>query len=149
MFQSFDVKSSPETAAPRIKALRMEMAKAGVDAYLVPHADEHQSEYLPASAERLAWLTGFTGSAGFQNRSWFLPMDEITTVDGKRLPRFSTRYLESAPSPFSVDLRYREIHEGGLAATPTSSESILRVVYESRQGLHLLGKQHFALLDNA
>lgn len=94
-------------------------------------------------------VVNFTGSAGFQNRSWFLPMDEITTVDGKRLPRFSTRYLESAPSPFSVDLRYREIHEGGLAATPTSSESILRVVYESRQGLHLLGKQHFALLDNA
>lgn len=32
--------------------------------FLVPHADEHQSEYLPPSAERLAWLTGFTGSAG-------------------------------------------------------------------------------------
>ncbi|MEC9344329.1 MAG: aminopeptidase P family protein [Pseudomonadota bacterium] len=65
MFQNFDVRSSPATGASRIAALRAEMEKAGVDAFLVPHADEHQSEYLPASAERLAWLTGFTGSAGF------------------------------------------------------------------------------------
>ena len=65
MFQSFDVKSSPDTGAARIASLRAEMAAAGVDAFLVPHADEHQSEYLPPHAERLAWLTGFTGSAGF------------------------------------------------------------------------------------
>ncbi|MCA9476630.1 MAG: aminopeptidase P family N-terminal domain-containing protein, partial [Nitrospira sp.] len=31
---------------------------------MVPHADEYQNEYLPPCAERLAWLTGFTGSAG-------------------------------------------------------------------------------------
>ena len=65
MFQKFDVTASPTTGAPRIAALRAEMEKEGVDAFLVPHADEHQSEYLPPSAERLAWLTGFTGSAGF------------------------------------------------------------------------------------
>ena len=41
------------------------MAGAGLSGFLVPHADENQSEYLPKSAERLAWLTGFTGSAGF------------------------------------------------------------------------------------
>jgi Xaa-Pro aminopeptidase len=40
------------------------MQEEGVDVYLVPHADEHQNEYLPERAERLAWLTGFTGSAG-------------------------------------------------------------------------------------
>ncbi len=40
------------------------MTAAGVDGYLVPRADEHQAEYVPAFADRLAWLTGFTGSAG-------------------------------------------------------------------------------------
>lgn len=40
------------------------MKAKGIDAVLVPHADEHQSEYLPERAERLAYVTGFTGSAG-------------------------------------------------------------------------------------
>ena len=35
-----------------------------LDGLLVPHEDEHQNEYLPACEERLAWLTGFSGSAG-------------------------------------------------------------------------------------
>ena len=51
-------------AAERLAALRAALVVAGVDGFVVPHADEHQSEYLPARAERLAWLTGFTGSAG-------------------------------------------------------------------------------------
>jgi Xaa-Pro aminopeptidase len=65
MFQSFEDKSETASTPARIAALRAEMAKEGIDAFLVPHADEQQNEYLPASAERLAWLTGFTGSAGF------------------------------------------------------------------------------------
>ena len=44
--------------------MRALMAQAGIDALLVPRADEHQGEYVPAAAERLKWLTGFTGSAG-------------------------------------------------------------------------------------
>ena len=65
MFQSFDSTTSREQGAPRLAALRNEMRGERLDWYLVPHADEHQNEYLPARAERLAWLTGFTGSAGF------------------------------------------------------------------------------------
>ena len=52
------------TAAERLGSLRAAMAAAGVDAYLIPRADAHQAEYVPAFAERLQWLTGFTGSAG-------------------------------------------------------------------------------------
>lgn len=48
----------------RISTLREEMKKAGVDGFIVPTADEYQCEYPPVSARRLAWLTGFTGSAG-------------------------------------------------------------------------------------
>ncbi len=48
----------------RLAALRAELAGAGLNGFLVPRADEHLGEYVPPSAERLAWLTGFTGSAG-------------------------------------------------------------------------------------
>jgi Xaa-Pro aminopeptidase len=50
--------------APRLKALRAELSRLDVDGFVVPRADEHQGEYVPLRAMRLAWLTGFTGSAG-------------------------------------------------------------------------------------
>lgn len=50
--------------AQKLVKLRAEMAKAGVDGFLVPRTDEYQGEYVADNAERLAWLTGFTGSAG-------------------------------------------------------------------------------------
>ena len=62
-FQTFD-DPSHRKGPERIAALRAAMREAGVDGFVVPRADEHQSEYVAASAERLAWLTGFTGSAG-------------------------------------------------------------------------------------
>src|SRR5580658_8890792 len=48
----------------RLSALREELSRQKLDGFIVPRADEHLGEYVPASAERLAWLTGFTGSAG-------------------------------------------------------------------------------------
>lgn len=51
-------------AVERVAALRAQMALAGVDGLIVPRADEHLGEYVAPRAERLAWLTGFTGSAG-------------------------------------------------------------------------------------
>src|SRR5215469_8483563 len=50
--------------AERLARLRAELARRGVQGFLVPRADEHQNEYVPTHAQRLAWLTGFTGSAG-------------------------------------------------------------------------------------
>ena len=50
--------------AKRLNALLDELQKRGLDGFLVPRADEHQGEYVPPRAQRLAWLTGFTGSAG-------------------------------------------------------------------------------------
>jgi len=64
MFQSFDVSSDPSQGIDRVARLRARLGEAGLDGFLVPRADEHQGEYVPARAERLAWLTGFTGSAG-------------------------------------------------------------------------------------
>ena len=64
MFQSFE--APPRSAAVgRLARLRKAMADQNLDWYLLPHGDEHQNEYLPPCAERLAFLTGFSGSAGF------------------------------------------------------------------------------------
>jgi Xaa-Pro aminopeptidase len=52
-------------AEHRIAALRAVLKGRGLAGLLVPRADEHLNEYIPASADRLRWLTGFTGSAGF------------------------------------------------------------------------------------
>jgi Xaa-Pro aminopeptidase len=63
-FQSFDDSREHTDAPARVAALRAELKRRGLDGFVVPRADRQQNEYLPASEERLAWLTGFTGSAG-------------------------------------------------------------------------------------
>lgn len=65
MFQTFTETASPDQGPPRLAALREELARAGLDGFLVPRADAHQGEYVAPRDERLAWLTGFTGSAGW------------------------------------------------------------------------------------
>ena len=65
MFQSFESHASPDQGPPRLAALRARLAELGLDGFLVPRADVHQGEYVAARDERLQWLTGFTGSAGF------------------------------------------------------------------------------------
>jgi len=65
MFQSFEVTAAPQTGVARLATLRRAMAAAGLDGFLVPRADAHQGEYVADRDARLAWLTGFTGSAGF------------------------------------------------------------------------------------
>ncbi len=65
MFQTFDVTSRPEQGPPRLASLRAELVAEGLSGFMVPRADAHQGEYVAARDARLAWLTGFTGSAGF------------------------------------------------------------------------------------
>ena len=50
--------------AARVQKLREELTAHHLDGFIVPRADEHQGEYVPSCGQRLAWLTGFTGSAG-------------------------------------------------------------------------------------
>ena len=63
-FQSFEDRDERAASAPRVQALRTELAIRGLDGFFVPRADRFQNEYVPPCDERLAWLTGFTGSAG-------------------------------------------------------------------------------------
>lgn len=80
MFQSFDVTSTPQFGRERADALRATFDDLRIDGFLVPRADEFQGEYVPKSAERLAWLTGFTGSAGI---ALVMRGEAIVFVDGR------------------------------------------------------------------
>ena len=64
MFQSFDDVSDSTESGQRVADLRKRFDALGIDGFVVPRADRHQNEYIPESEARLAWLTGFTGSAG-------------------------------------------------------------------------------------
>jgi len=64
-FQDFSASADPSLGPPRLKQLRAALRALKLDGFLVPRADAHQNEYVAPCEERLAWLTGFTGSAGF------------------------------------------------------------------------------------
>src|SRR5271167_4145048 len=64
MRQTFNETTTPAFGREHAPLIRAAMAAQGLDGFLVPHEDEHQNEYLPAANDRLAWATGFTGSAG-------------------------------------------------------------------------------------
>jgi Xaa-Pro aminopeptidase len=62
-----ELASAPVEEPPipeRLRRLRAELSARRLDSLIVPLTDEHRNEYVPACAQRLAWLTGFTGSAG-------------------------------------------------------------------------------------
>ena len=80
MFQSFEVASRPDQGPPRLAALRLVLHSAGLDGFIVPRADAHQGEYVAPCDARLAWLTGFTGSAGF---CVVLPQVAGVFIDGR------------------------------------------------------------------
>jgi Xaa-Pro aminopeptidase len=64
MFQTYDVRGGADQGRKAIPLIRAQLEQLGLDGLFVPHEDEWQNEYLPDCAERLAWATGFTGSAG-------------------------------------------------------------------------------------
>ena len=65
MFQGFEETANAAAGPVRLAALRAAMREAGMDGFIVPRADAFQGEYVAERDARLAWLTGFTGSAGF------------------------------------------------------------------------------------
>jgi Xaa-Pro aminopeptidase len=69
-----------DTRTARLVALRGELARQRLAGFIVPRADEHLGEYVQAAAERLAWLTGFTGSAGL---AVILPDKAAVFTDGR------------------------------------------------------------------
>ncbi|MEO5805000.1 aminopeptidase P family protein [Devosia sp.] len=106
IFQSFSETADPKNVAPRVAALRAELTKAKLDAFLIPRADAHRGESVPPGEARLAYVTGFTGSAG------------IAIVGVEKAGLFiDSRYTLQAPA--QTDTTLVTIHEtlqGGLSA---------------------------------
>ena len=79
-FQTFEEPEGGVALAARLSALREELARHKLTGFVVPRADQQQNEYVAASEERLAWLTGFTGSAGL---AIVLAKEAALFVDGR------------------------------------------------------------------
>ena len=80
MRQTYEVIGGPAVGQASLPKLRETLKAIGLDGIYIPHDDEYQNEYLPACYERLAWATGFTGSAG----AAFVFLDSaIVFVDGR------------------------------------------------------------------
>ena len=92
-FQSFADVADRAHCRERLALLRNALAEQDLAGFIVPRADEHQSEYVPAKAERLSWLTGFTGSAG---TAVILADRAALMVDG--------RYALQAPEQVDTDV---------------------------------------------
>jgi Xaa-Pro aminopeptidase len=111
MFQDFEDHSDKSATAERLAALRAKLKALGFDGFLVPRADEHQGEYVPASAERLAWLTGFTGSAGLavilQDRAALFVDGRYTLAAGEQI---DTTLIEPVHSAEKTPRAYLEEH---------------------------------------
>jgi Xaa-Pro aminopeptidase len=106
MRQNFDEFADPSFGPRHLPLIRERMAAQDLDGFLIPHEDEHQNEYLPEANERLAWATGFTGSAG----AALVLMDKAAVfVDG--------RYTLQVRDQVDAGLfEVRDLVEGGVPA---------------------------------
>jgi Xaa-Pro aminopeptidase len=106
MRQTFDETTDPSFGEKHAPLIRAAMARQGLDGFLIPHEDEHQNEYLPAANDRLAWATGFTGSAG---AAVILKDKAAVFVDG----RYTVQVREQVdPKLFEI----RDLVDGGVPA---------------------------------
>jgi Xaa-Pro aminopeptidase len=79
-FQTFEEPEGGVALTARLTAFREELKRRNLTGFVVPRADQQQNEYVPPSEERLAWLTGFTGSAGV---AIVLAQEAALFVDGR------------------------------------------------------------------
>ncbi|MXQ10140.1 aminopeptidase P family protein [Microvirga makkahensis] len=118
-FQFFDDTTSPAQGPAHIAKLRVELNRRGFSGFIVPRADEHQGEYVPKSAERLAWLTGFTGSAG---TAVILTDKAALVVDGRYTVQAAEQVDTSVITPVQLadmsaeDWVAANLPEGGILA---------------------------------
>ncbi len=80
LFQTFEEPETGVALTARLSAFREELARRNLTGFVVPRADQQQNEYVPPSEERLAWLSGFTGSAGL---AIVLVREAAVFVDGR------------------------------------------------------------------
>ena len=104
MHQTFTESTDPSFGPKHVPLIRQAMAAQGLDGFVIPHEDEHQNEYLPEANDRLAWATGFTGSAG---AAVILKDKAAVFVDG----RYTLQVRDQVDGG---TFEYRDLVEGGV-----------------------------------
>ncbi|UOM35097.1 aminopeptidase P family protein [Acuticoccus sp. I52.16.1] len=144
-FQTFDAAATPpEDIEKRLATLRDSFDSLGVDGVVVPHEDAYQSEYLPASEERLQFISGFTGSAG---RAYVLRDAAMFVTDGRYTLQASAQVPPSfhiASDPAAAKAWARE-HLAGitLGVDPhLHSRNDLERIAKQAEGLTLVKLDH-------
>ena len=122
MRQSFDESTDPSFGPRHVPLIRAAMARQGLDGFLVPHEDEHQNEYLPAANDRLAWASGFTGSAG---AGVILSDRAAVFVDG----RYTLQVREQVDQGV---FEIRDLVEGGVPAYLETAHAGAVIGYDAR-----------------
>ena len=106
MFQTYDDPGGPALGRKHLPQMRKALKSAGLDGFVVPHEDEWQNEYVPRAYDRLAWLTGFTGSAG---AAVVLADEAAVFTDGRYTLQVRAQVDEKL-------FAYRDLVDGGPAA---------------------------------
>ncbi|MET3664500.1 aminopeptidase P family protein [Caulobacter sp. 1776] len=122
MRQTFDESTDPSFGPQHVPLIRAAMAAQGLDGFLVPHEDEHQNEYLPPANDRLAWASGFTGSAG---AGVILKDRAAVFVDG----RYTLQVREQVDQGV---FEIRDLVEGGVPAYLETAEKGAVIGYDAR-----------------
>ncbi len=134
-----------EELGERLTKLREELKRKEFDGFVVPRADEHLGEYVPASAERLAWLTGFTGSAGI---AVVLSDKAAVFTDGRYVLQLAAqinsklwqcRHISEEPPPNWLLARVAPGARIGYDPMLISEEGL---AHYTNAGLHMVAAEH-------
>jgi len=106
VFQTYDDPGGPALGRKHLPRLRKALKAANLDGFIVPHEDEWQNEYVPAAYDRLAWTTGFTGSAGAA----------VVLVDHAAVFTDGRYTLQVRAQVDGALFEYRDLVDGGVPA---------------------------------
>jgi len=123
MTQNFDITGGPQYGRRNVPKLRARLSELKLDGLIIPHEDEYQNEYLPASTDRLGWMSGFTGSAG---AAIVMEAEAVMLVDGRYT-------LQVADQVDGTLFAYADLMDPGIAGwLQTHTTAAHRIGYDPR-----------------
>ncbi len=150
-FQSFVDEAEPERAGERLARLRTRLRAAGIAAFVLARTDPWQNEYLRACDERLAWLTGFTGSAGLlvvfadETRKAALFVDGRYTLQARQQVRKALFEILQVPEMKPAEWLAGQLAGSGRAGEAVSSASVPSAANDHGGGMATADEEALAL----
>ena len=133
MFQNFAPPEKPDIKDDRLGRIRALLNNEKLDAVIVPHSDEQRNEYLPACHERLAWISGFTGSAGAaaitRDRAILFVDGRYTVQVTEQVDQDVFEICPIAQTPTTTKMRHLSAAKAVMTNFP-ASESVRTIPYQ-------------------